>query len=260
MGLWTPQHAMTVLPAIVVFIGVAFLIGWLLRNKSETIRRIPLQVIAVIIIGLEIAKQIKSGIGGEYDLYSLPFHYCSLFLYLLPLHAFLQGNGKFRKFVNAATLGCLASLFFFMLVMPSIVYSEWAIIDMFNSFFSFHTVVFHNLVMLYFVLTISLKLYEFNIKRDLSVMAVFLAIYVVIATVLSHTLKTNFHNLYRCNLAPVEDIRLMLVDKLGWGGQAIYVAVLFVMTIIFAYIAYFLCYFAIKLYNTVKMRICKKEA
>ena len=257
MGLWTVEHVITILPAFVIFIGIAILVGWLLRDKSEKIRRIPLQVIAVILIGLEIAKQIEAGIGG-YDLYALPFHYCSLFLYLLPLHAFI--GGRFRKYVNAATLGCLASLFFFMLVMPAIVYSEYNIIDFFGSFGSFHTVTFHNLVILYFVLTLSLKLYEFNIKRDLSVMAIFLAIYVVIATVLSHTLKTNFHNLYKCNLAPVEDIRLMMVDKLGWFGQAIYVAVLFILTIIFAYIAYFLCYLVLKLIETVKARICKKES
>ncbi|MBR5899943.1 MAG: YwaF family protein [Clostridia bacterium] len=236
MGLWTKEHFITIIPAFIVMIIVGLLLGRLLKDKDEKVKFLPLQIISVILLALEFMKQGYNAKGG-YDLYALPFHYCSLFLYLLPLHSFYRG--KYRKAVNSATLGCLASLFLFMLVMPDIVYSANNIKECFKNFGSFHTVIFHNLVCLYFVLTLSLKLYEFNVKKDLKVMAIFLAIYVVIATILSLSLKVNFHNLYKCNLGMVEDIRLAMVGAIGFAGHMIYVCILFVLTILFAYGAYF---------------------
>ena len=142
-----------------------------------------------------------------------------------------------------------------MLVMPAVVYSDGAISGLADNFMSFHTVVFHNLVCLYFLLVVAMKLYEFNRSLDLKVMAVFLAIYVVIATVLSHTLEVNFHNLYRCNLAIVEDIRLQIIEAIGWAGQVIYVVVMFILTILFAYAAYFLTQLVLSLISRTARKI-----
>ena len=253
MGLWTEAHFKTIVPTFIIFIVLAVLIGRVLKNKSEKVKMLPLQIITVLILLLEIGKQIVSCDGG-YDLYSLPFHYCSLFLYLLPLHSFYRG--KYKRFFDSAAFGCLASLFLFMLVMPAVVYSEWSINSYFNIFMEFHTVTFHNLVSLYFLLTISLKLYSFDTKYDLKVMALFLAIYVVIATVLSQTLKVNFHNLYECNLAMIETVRESVVSAIGWVGQAIYVFVMFVLTIAFAYGAYFLSKFVLSIIG----KIFKKKS
>ena len=79
MGLWTWTHFYTVIPAFIVFIIAAFVVGKLMKNKSEKIKYIPLQVITVLLLGLEVGKQIVS-LDGGYNMYSLPFHYCSLFL------------------------------------------------------------------------------------------------------------------------------------------------------------------------------------
>ena len=198
---------------------------------------LPLRIITVLLLILEVGKQIASFDGG-YNMYSLPFHYCSLFLYLLPFHSFY--NGKYKKNFDSAAFGCLASLFLFMIAIPAVVYGEGAIKSFTDNFMEFHTVAFHNLVCLYFLITVALGLYTFEPRRDLSVMAVFLAGYVIIATVLSHTLEVNFHNLYRCNIEFIEQVRLKLVESIGWCGQAIYTVVLFILTILFAYAAYFL--------------------
>ena len=73
--MWSSIHAKTVLPSISVMIVLAITIGWLLRNKSEKIRMIPIQVISVVILLLEVAKQIYCIVTG-YDLYSIPLHFC----------------------------------------------------------------------------------------------------------------------------------------------------------------------------------------
>ncbi len=237
MGLWTKEHFFLIIPSFIVFIVFGVILGKLLKNKSEKIKYIPLQIITLILLALEFMKQGYNIRDNGYDLYALPFHYCSLFLYLLPFHSFYKG--KYKKFTDAVSLSCLASLFLFMLVMPDVVFSAGNIKGFSQSFSSFHTVVFHLIVCLYFVLTLSLKLYDFDVKKDLKATAIFLAIYVVIATIMSFSLKVNFHNLYKCNLGMVEDIRLALMEVIGIFGHILYVVVLFFLTILFAFAAYF---------------------
>ena len=245
MGLWTKMHVVTVIPTFIIMAICAALVGCLMKNRSDKAKYKVLGIIAILLLVLEVIKQILSFEDGEYNTYSLPFHYCSLFLYLLPLHSLY--HGKHKNVIDVACFGTLASLFFFMLVMPNIVYSDAAIMDFMGSYSSFHTVTFHMLVVFYFFLTVAFGFYSFDTKRDLKIMAVFLAIYVIIATVLSHTLKVNFHNLYKCNVSFVEDIRLAMIEKIGWVAQAIYVSALFVLTILFAYAAYFTVKFLISL-------------
>ena len=96
MGLWTETHFWGVVPALIIFAGIAVLLGFLLKDKEKTKTWI-LRGLAIFIIILEIAKQVTSLAKG-YNLYHLPFHYCSMFLYLLPLHAF--SFGKFKKYIE----------------------------------------------------------------------------------------------------------------------------------------------------------------
>ena len=60
MGLWTPEHAATLLPAVVVMIVISLLLRKWLINKSFETRMIPIKVIAVILLLLELGKQIFS--------------------------------------------------------------------------------------------------------------------------------------------------------------------------------------------------------
>ena len=244
MGLWTMTHLYQLVITVLVFIGVSILAAKTLGKCKTQVKYIPLQVIAVILLVLEVMKQINATKGGSYDLYALPFHYCSLFLYLLPIHAFY--HGKYSHITDTAAFACLASLFFDMFIMPDNIYSAANITGSFESFSSFHTVTFHNLVLLYYMLTIALKLYKLDTKHDMKVMTVFLAIYVIIASILSYSLKVNFHNLYQCNIGFIEDVRLAVVDAIGVFGTILYVVILFILTILFAYAAYFLSRLIIK--------------
>ncbi len=236
MGLWTKEHFYTIVPAFIAFIVIAVILGKLMKGKSEKVRYLPLQIITIILLALEFMKQGYNMKGG-YDLYALPFHYCSLFLYLLPLHSFYRGRHK--KTVDALTLACTSSLFLFMLIMPAVVYGDWNIKNYFNYFSDFHTVTFHNLVCLYFLLMLAFKLYDFNVKKDLIATTIFLALYVIIALILAFMLDTNYQNLLKCNLPMVEDVRLAMVSAIGFIGHLIYVFVLFILTILFAYASYF---------------------
>ena len=193
MGLWTSTHFYQILPTFIILALIAILVAKTLKNVKTSLRYIPLKIIAVTLLVLEVLKQINAAKSGSYDLYALPFHYCSLFLYVLPFHAFYRG--KYSHITDTAAFACLASLMLDMIIMPAIIYSDGNIINFFNTFGDFHTVAFHNLVVFYFMLTIALKLYRFNTKHDLKVMTVFLSVYVTVAAILSYSLKVNFHNL-----------------------------------------------------------------
>ena len=256
--MWTITHAITLFPTLIVFAELAFLIGYLLKGKNETIRSIPLQLIAATLIIMEIIKQVNSfDANGVYNRYSLPLHFCSLFLYILPLHSFFRT--KSRPIIDSLAVMLTASLIVNMLMMPANIYSAQNIKETFQNYGSFHTVIFHNLVILYGMLTIALKAYKFNIKYDVIVSLIFLAVYVAIANVASYTLHTNFHNLYNCNIEFIQNFINMLKGKMGnfdWIIQVLYVSLLFVLTLVMGVASYFAAYGVDKLVTRI---IRKKE-
>ena len=251
MTLWTPSHVKTVIPEFIVFAILAVCLWLLLRNKSETVKRIPLMVIAVTLVVMEIFKQIASFEEGVYDTYSLPFHYCSLFLYVLPVHAFYRG--KHKGAVTAIAVSLSAALLLFMLIMPDIVYGEYRITEYFDDYLNFHTVTFHGLVCLYFMISVALGLARTNLGSDVKVIPIFLVVYELIAFPLAQILQTNFHNLYVCNVQFLEDIRVAAIESLGtFIGKGLHLLTNLAMTVTFTLVAYFILYFAEKAYEKIK--------
>ena len=98
MQLWTYEHAITVLPGLAIMAVLAVVLRKFLKEKPHHIRMIPISVIAVILVLLEIGKQTLSFRRG-YDLYHIPLHFCSLFIFMLPLASFYRG--KYQQKVQA---------------------------------------------------------------------------------------------------------------------------------------------------------------
>ena len=67
MGLWTPEHAATLLPAVVVMVVISLLLRKGLKNKSFETRMLPIKVIAELLLLLEVGKQVVSLCRG-YDI------------------------------------------------------------------------------------------------------------------------------------------------------------------------------------------------
>ncbi len=235
--MWTQTHFWQIIPTFVVLIALAVVLSIFLRDKSEKIRKLPFQILAVGLLVLELIKQVDAFGEDGYNFYALPFHFCSLFLYAYPLHAFYKG--KYKNVADTIAFACGAALFFFMLVMPTVVYSENNIRHYFDSYDDFHTVTFHAYACFYFFLAVAMGEYTPDTKRDVKVISVFFSGYVVVATAMSYIAGENFHNLRTCNLQAGEDIRLALVNNIGWFGQVLYTLAMFVLTILFALIAYF---------------------
>ena len=231
MELWTPVHAATLLPAAAVMILLSLLLRKKLKNKPFETRMIPIKVIAVILILIEVGKQGLSLIQG-YSLYHLPFHFCSLLLFMLPTMAFYRG--KHRNNLFAITASLCAAVSFLMLAYPCLIYSSDNILEFFTNYFSFHTVFFHNLVLLALMLIPALDLMPTMDKAAQRSVGLFIIVFSVVAAILANLLQTNFHNMYECNVPIIESVRQAAQPVLGYGlTQIIYCAGLTVIGTLF---------------------------
>ncbi len=253
--LWTKEHLYTLIPTFIIEIILSIILGKALKNKSDKVKMIPITVVTVILLVLEVLKQLNGIING-YDLYRLPFHFCSLFLYFLPLASFYYGKYKNEARILASTIS--TCLFLFMVVYPNLIYSGDAIKSAINyikgdggSFIDFHSVLFHTLALFEFFLFSALDVCKLESKKDLKLILIAFIIYCVIVGPLSQIIKTNFNNFYHSNVPPIEDIRLNLLSKISWPAQLIYVSIISVGTVLVPIGAYFIMKGSKKLYSKI---------
>ena len=154
MELWTPTHTRSILPALAVMVLLSVLLRKWLLHKELKVRMIPVQIITVLLLLLEVGKQTISYRRG-YDLYHIPLHVCSLFLFIMPAMAFYRGKGS--KNVRAIAAAFCTAVFALMMIYPNLIYSADNVRNFFRDYMDFHTVAFHNLVMLLFMLLLALN-------------------------------------------------------------------------------------------------------
>lgn len=249
MELWSPAHIKTLLPAMGVMLLLSILLRVLLGKKDLKIRMIPVQIIAVILLALEVGKQVVSFSRG-YDLYHIPLHFCSILLFTLPAMAFY--NGKYVQQVRAVGTAICGAIFWLTAIYPCLIYSAGNIEGFFTNYLDAHTVLFHNLAMLAFMLIVALDLHTPADKGEHKLIIVFLTAFCVIAAVASQLLQTNYAGFYHCNVPPIEEFRLMLQPIIGyWPAQLIYVGGL--TAVHYGFVIGFYC-----LYKVIRRLLTKK--
>ncbi|MBQ6996840.1 MAG: YwaF family protein [Oscillospiraceae bacterium] len=238
MELWTAAHAKTLPPALLAMIVVAVLLRLTIGKKTLKIRMIPLQIIAVLLVALEIGKQYVSFQNG-YDLYHIPLHYCSLFIFAVPAMAFYTGKGceKVRA-VGASFCGAMATL---LLIYPNLIYGSWNIEAFFTSYLDMHTVAFHNLVLFAFVLIVALDLHTPTGNKE-QVYPVWATVaFCVVSASAANILKVNYANFYQCNIAPLEAVRMAVQNVTGYvPAQILYACIVSALTVLYTWGAYWL--------------------
>ena len=252
MELWTPQHTVSLLPSVAVMVLLAFFLRCLLGGSAHKYRMIPIQIIAVILLLLEVGKQAIS-ISRGYDLYHLPFHFCSLFIFAVPAMAFYRGRNKEKVYI--VTTALCAAVFALMLIYPNLIYSAWDVEHYFHDYMAFHTVTFHNLVMLAFLLIAALELSS-PAKGDVKAILLFTAGFCIVSASMAHLLKTNYANYYACNIPPLETVRLAVQDAVGvLPATLLYVLIVSGLNLAFVYGAYWFYRLVRKLFNKTKITV-----
>lgn len=239
MELWSPAHIRTLLPSIGVMLVLCACLRLWLGKKPRRIRMIPLQVIAVLLVALEILKQTCSFVRG-YDLYHIPLHFCSLFLFSVPLMAFYRG--RHEGTVCTVTTVLCGSATLLMAVYPALIYPAYDVESYFTNVMSFHTVTFHGLVFFAYLLILALQLYGEHGRGERRVTLISITVYSVVAAVAAQLLKTNFTNMYTCNVPPIENLRQTLIGAWGYlPAQLLYVTAVTAVHILFLWGIFALC-------------------
>lgn len=237
MQLWTYEHAISLLPSLAVMLALAAILRITIGKKPQRVRMLPIQIIAVMILVLEVGKQVISVLRG-YDLYHLPFHFCSMFIFMLPTMAFYRG--KYQQKIYAITASLCVACAILTLVYPALIYSDANVRQFFTDYFSFHTVVFHNLVILAAIFIVVLQVHVPE-KGESHATIWFTVGFCVVSATLAQLLKTNFNNFYSCNIPPLENLRLSLQASMGYGlTQVLYIACVSVLDILFVLGCYWL--------------------
>ena len=260
MEFWTFEHFLAIVPAFVICLAISLVLRKFLINKPRHIRMIPFQIATVILLISEVIKQIVSiGYNGEaYRLYSLPFHVCSIFLFLLPLMAFYKG--KWSDLINTFACTVCGALTIFMVIIPTMLYPAHEVTGWYTDYLYFHTVFFHNWVLFIFMLILALNLHERAKKHYVLEIALFGLGYSVVAASLSYLLQTNFSNFYSCNMAPIQ----ALVDSISASagetfGTIFYVSVLACLHVGFFIGSYYVYSVISNLIKKVEVKYNKKE-
>lgn len=242
---WTKSDAI-VLPLVLlglILVGVA--LGFLLRKQKGWIKRIPLMLIALLVLGLEIAKQAVYAGKPDFNYYVLPLHFCSLFVVLFPLsQLFGERFGSVFKpmaFCYAIAVMCLTYVNPVGLIGNSTA-------DVFGSFHNFHTFFFHHAVIAYVIFTIALNDYKPRFKDCINV-AGGVVLYVCYAAPCAYMLNSNYANILYSQFKPLESFRL-------YAGQIWYNVVLFIIGISAMVL---ICVLYNLIYKAIKKQIVQKQ-
>ena len=77
MQLWTQTHAKTLLPAFAAMLVIAFVLRLFLGNKDMKYRMIPFQILACLLVIIEIGKQVVSFQQGSAVSFLLAVYFCA---------------------------------------------------------------------------------------------------------------------------------------------------------------------------------------
>jgi len=217
--MWTNDEKYILPLTLGVIVIISLVLCLWLRRKSEKVKNIPLIVITLTMLILEVIKQVRAFKEG-YTTWTIPLHFCSLFLYFYPLATLTKGKVKEFGITMAFVSSCLmTALFYFN---PSSIISESAS-DVFGSFSNFHTFTYHHLVMLFLLTGLMLNMFNVSKKSFIHILIGF-TVYGLVAVPLAHILSTNYCNILTSNIPFMETLRIN-------AGQIIYTSVMFLFAI-----------------------------
>ncbi len=219
MFYWTKEEKIVLPIALLIIVIISTIVCFLTRKQNETIKKIPLMIISVTMLILEVIKQSLS-IKDGYSYWSIPLHFCSLFMYFFTIASFFKG--KFGEFGKVMSLVCATYFIVLFYFNPSSVIGNSSA-DVFASFGSFHTWTYHHLIILFLFIFIGSNIYKPK-KIDFLYATLGIAIYGIVAIPMAHILDVNFCNLLSSNIPFMEALRLST-------GQVFYTFVMLVVGI-----------------------------
>ncbi len=224
---WSKSDAIVLPLALLINLVLALAVTFLTRKKSETVKKIPLMLIILTMLGMEVAKQIYY-IKAGYDTWAIPLHFCSLFMYVYFGCAFFKGKvGDVFKCLSL----CMSLLFIVLFYCYPSSMIGTATVNIFKAFLPTHTFFYHHFISLFFFILLFSGIYKKS-KFDYLYACLAILIYATVAIPVAHTLDTNYCFILYNEIPILESIRQAC-------GQVVYTIVLALLGIIGLWIAIF---------------------
>lgn len=226
---WNGDDAI-VLPIALAIIILSATLYSIFLSKNERLRRLPLRCLAVLIVLLEISKQLVYIFWVPYNNYALPLHFCSTFIWLMPLAQFTRG--KAAKFFKPMPFVYSFFVVILLYAYPRVLLGN-ATSKIFGDFFTSHTLLFHHTIVAYCVFSIALK--DFTpCKSDIFSLVAGILFYAIYAVPAAYALNVNYVNILQSDFPPLEALRLN-AGKVGYVfGQTVYNIILFAVSVLSA--------------------------
>ena len=193
---------------IIIMAAIAFRIG--LKDKSDFCRRLPFMIISVGLLCAEAGKQIYGIAIGEYNLFWLPFHICTIVIVGFAVISFKNPDKTTSKIFWCLTLstGLLVSLAVIIAPYPIIGYAATDILDGTADYIAWYSVSAHYALILLFAMGISLNMYTPEFKD---------IVWSIVMWVGSLIIIVSFANIFQINYANFLEFKLPFLDvgKLG---------------------------------------------
>lgn len=184
----------------------SLVLGKLLKNKPEKIRRIPVVVVTTFLLLFEVVKQMYNIVNNSWTTWALPLHFCSALMIWYAIASYSK-EGSFARELGYATsfAGSLLMTICFYFY-PTGIFGN-ACDNPFSSFSTFHSFTFHFLAISIWMLILTLKLYTPS-KKAIWGSVVAYSIYMGATIALAYLFNTNYANALYSNLSVLENIRV----------------------------------------------------
>lgn len=184
------------------------------KNKSKKSRFVLFYIFASCFVLMEIIKQAIEFTKDSYDFWSLPLHVCSIFLLSVPLAVFFKQGSKVSNIFWAMSyvLGFIITVVMFVAPYPVIGWSAENIVEGKYDYVDVVTVIFHYVIVLFFLAILILQPYIFRKKDIVFAGGIYMLNLIVIVT-FANILQENYANFLSFSIDFIDDIK----RKVGVG-------------------------------------------
>lgn len=192
-----------------VFVGLLFFISERYLKKN---RRTMLIVVTILFYVLEAAKigYIMSGNGWSYPMNHLPFHLCSLPLYLMPLLLFVKNETLLQYVKPALVAGLLFGGIIAMLYPTNIIGNGESFFPIGENVLEWISFLYHPLMIFTAVYVIYTGIYRIKFENFYKAFPIII-IYMLMAMVVNSLLDKDFMLLNRGSGSPFQ----FMIDSFG---------------------------------------------